>query len=177
MDPLADALRHAAKWLKSSSRNCLIIPKVAHCGLAREPGTEPEVPFRRLSCHLTRALDGGSTIYQTVSLSTSVNRGKKFHVRASNRGTRPPAPAPAGTRDPRRKAASQRTGKESALPVGREEQRGTDVLSKEVREVGQDLLLRHPGGHILQDVVDRDPRATNGGITLRTAGSMRIRSR
>jgi hypothetical protein len=83
MDPLADALRHAAKWLKSSSRNCLIIPKVAHCGLAREPGTEPEVPFRRLSCHLTRALDGGRTIYQTVSLRSTlaICNGKGTYAR------------------------------------------------------------------------------------------------
>src|SRR5215212_1068743 len=62
-----DALCRAAQWLKSSLRNCLIIPGKSRCGRPRGVRKDPKAPFRRLSCPQMRALKGTLTIYQTVS--------------------------------------------------------------------------------------------------------------
>src|SRR5215212_9215247 len=65
------------EWIKSSSRDCLIIPERPHCGLPREVRTEPEASFRRLWWRQSQAFTGPLTIYQTVSPRTPVNKGIK----------------------------------------------------------------------------------------------------
>src|SRR5438552_6347823 len=63
-----------------------------------------------------------------------------------------------------------RNGHELALPVGGEREAGADILSGQVREVLQDLLLRHPRGEIFQDVRHRDPQSPNAGLAETLSG-------
>ena len=57
-----------------------------------------------------------------------------------------------------------RRADEAALPVRREGEGRPDVLALEVREVGQDFVLAHPAGEVVEDVVDSDPEAANARL-------------
>lgn len=63
------------------------------------------------------------------------------------------------------------------LPLGRERQRGADVLSLQIREVVEDLVLAHPSGDVLEDVVDGSAEATNARRPPRFLGPIVIRDR
>ena len=45
--------------------------------------------------------------------------------------------------------------------VGREGQRGADVCSLEIREVGKNLVLAHAAGEVVEYVVDGDPKSAD----------------
>src|SRR5215217_8798768 len=76
----------------SLSRNCLIIPGRAHYGPWRKPERVPKLPFRSLSWSPTRAPDGGTTIYQTVSGNCLKrdSRTVRAYIRPAYRGQNGP---------------------------------------------------------------------------------------
>src|SRR5215213_118062 len=63
-----------------SKRNCLIIPERPRRGPPRGLRTGPAAPFGRILSHRMQGLEAALTIYQTVSLSTSVHKGMKGRV-------------------------------------------------------------------------------------------------
>jgi uncharacterized low-complexity protein len=66
-------------------------------------------------------------------------------------------------------AASQRDNLESALGVCGEGQTGTDASLGEDGKVGQNCLLAHAPGQIIQHIVDGDAQAANAGLVFSTA--------
>ena len=59
---------------------------------------------------------------------------------------------------------------EPALEVCSESQAGEDVLRLQVREVGQDLLLRHTGCEVAEDVIDSDPHSPDTRLSASHVG-------
>src|SRR5574342_686488 len=88
----------------------------------------------------------------------------RHRARASTRERDQRAGREAAGRGFRRTAASpRRHGHELALTIRRESEAGLDVLSGEVGEVAEDLVLGHPRSKILQHIRNGDAQAANTG--------------
>jgi hypothetical protein len=53
---------------------------------------------------------------------------------------------------------------QSPLAIGGERQACADVLCRQVREVGENLIGRHSRGKVFEHVSDRDPQATDARL-------------
>ena len=55
------------------------------------------------------------------------------------------------------------------LPIGGEGQTGADVFTSQVGEIAEDIVLRHPGREVFQDLGYGDPQAPDAGLAAALA--------
>lgn len=73
----------------------------------------------------------------------------------------------------RREASKRRFCHEPALDASSEGQACADVLFFEIRKVAEDLLVRHAGGEISENVIYGDPHPPDAGLTAPHIGIYR----
>src|SRR6059036_2105889 len=64
----------------------------------------------------------------------------------------------------------------TALAFGRVRETSPDVVARQLREIGQNLRLRHATCQIAQNVANRNASASNARLTKADGGSTAIRS-
>lgn len=86
------------------------------------------------------------------------------HLRRQGRRFGRAASRDKGQQGGRAAASLRRHGYQLSLSVSGEGQAGPDVLPGKVGKVAQDLILRHAGSEVLQDVIDRDAQPADAGL-------------
>ncbi len=69
-----------------------------------------------------------------------------------------------GADSDRTRELKRRLCHEPALGIGGENKAGQDVLFLKIREVGQDLFVRHTGRKVAEDIVHRDPHTPDARL-------------
>ena len=69
-----------------------------------------------------------------------------------------------GADSDRTRELKRRLCHEPALGIGGENKAGQDVLFLKIREVGQDLFVRHTGCEVAENVIHRDPHTSDARV-------------
>ena len=93
-----------------------------------------------------------------------VLRGGRVLGRERTPETSPRDQTRGAARDSDGAGVSRPKGSQTPFPVGGEGQTGSNVFFCQVGEVTQDLVFRHSGSEIVQDIVDCYPHAPDAGL-------------